>query len=285
VGFVARTLLPGGGAMTSVVRSTDGTRIAYTHVGTGRPVVIVHGGLGTSEGWQRVAALLSTRFRVFVFDRRGRGASGDSAAHSLDREVEDLEAVLDVAGGGAALVGHSFGGAVALEAARRADPAAVSALAVYEPAVGVGGTIARAALSEMEELIELGDADAALDVAIAGLDSAGLVHADPRPPGSRRPERVLALAPTVPRELRAVTAPGLRLERYAALAVPALVLGGTRSPEYQLRNCERLAATLPHGGLAWLEGLGHVAHTAAPQVVAEAVATFIASATASSSAA
>jgi pimeloyl-ACP methyl ester carboxylesterase len=77
--------------MTSVVRSADATRIAYTRIGFGRSAVIEHGGLGTSEAWQRVAELLSTRFRVFVVDRRRRGASGDSAAHSLDREVEDLE--------------------------------------------------------------------------------------------------------------------------------------------------------------------------------------------------
>jgi len=258
------------------VRSADGTRIAYRRLGAGPAVVIVHGGLGTSAGWARVAARLAERFEVFVLDRRGRGESGDGRApHSLEREVEDVEALLDVAGAGAALVGHSFGGAVALETAlRAAEP--LAAVAVYEPAIGVGGSIAPADVDRMQSLIARGEPDAALDIAIAGLDAAGLVSADPRPPGSRRPDPVLALAPTVPRELRAVTAPGLDFDRYATLDLPALVLVGTRSPRVQRRNCERLAAALPDARLTRLEGLGHVAHTAAPDAVAGALEAFLA---------
>lgn len=262
---------------TESVRSTDGTAIAYRRLGAGPAVVIVHGGLGTAAGWKQVAARLADRFEVFLFDRRGRGDSDTGGEpHSLEREVEDVEALLAVAGPEAALVGHSFGGAVALEAARRATPRAVAAVTVYEPAVGVGGTIAAADIDAMDALIARGDADAALDIAIAGLDAAGLVHADPRPPGARRPDAVLALAPTVPRELRAVTQPGLDPERYSALDVPALVLAGTRSPAFQRRNCERLGAMLPHARLVWLEGLGHVAHTAAPDLLATELAAFLA---------
>jgi pimeloyl-ACP methyl ester carboxylesterase len=278
VGGDPRPVLPGGGAMnTATVRSTDGTEIAFQRLGAGPAVVVVHGGLGTSAGWQRVAAKLADRFEVFLFDRRGRGDNHDrDRPHSLDREVQDVEAVLGAAGPGASLVGHSFGGAVALETARRATPGAVAAVALYEPAVGVGGTIAPAGIDAMDALIARGEADAALDMAIAGLDAAGLVHADPRPPGARRPDAVLALAPTVPRELRAVTQPGLDLERYSALDARAVVLAGSRSPKFQRRNCERLVAMLPHARLVWLEGLGHVAHTAAPDVVATELAAFLA---------
>lgn len=261
------------------VRSPDGTRIAYRRRGAGRPVVIVHGGLGSSDGWQRAAALLAQRFEVFLFDRRDRGASGDGASpHALEREVEDVEAVLGAAGAGAVLVGHSFGGAVALEAARRAPAGALHAVAVYEPAVGVGGLIAPRAIDEMERLIAEGEPDGALDLAIAALDAAGLVHADPRSPGARRPAAVLALAPTVPRELRAVTAPGLPFERYADVHLSALVLAGVRSPDVQRHNCERLAAILPRAELVRLEGCGHVAHTAAPEILAAELAAFIAAA-------
>jgi pimeloyl-ACP methyl ester carboxylesterase len=213
---------------------------------------------------------------VIVFDRRGRGGSDDGASpHSLAREVEDVTAILELAGPRAALAGHSFGGAVALEAARVAAPGAVVGVAVYEPAVGVGGTIAATAIDEMEELIASGDPDGALDIAIDGLDRAGLVHADAERSGARRPDTVLALAPTVPRELRAATMPGLPLDRYANLEVPALVLAGTASPDFQRRNCERLAASLPQARLAWLDGLGHVAHTAAPDVLAAELAGFL----------
>ena len=230
---------------TRYLRSADGTRIAYRRLGSGPAVVIVHGGLGTSAGWAPVAARLADRFEVFVFDRRGRGKSGDGRSpHSLEREVEDVEALLGTAGAGAALVGHSFGGAVALETARSAASGLVGAVAVYEPAVGVSGSIAPADIDRMESLIARGERDAALDIAIASLDAAGLVSADPRPAGARRPDAVLALAATVPRELRAVTASGPGIGRYGRLRVPALVLVGTRSPEPQRRNCERLASAL-----------------------------------------
>jgi pimeloyl-ACP methyl ester carboxylesterase len=183
---------------TGHVPSADGTRIACWRLGAGPPVVIVHGGLGSSLGWRPVAQRLAEHFEVFIYDRRGRA------------------------------------------------------------------------------LIDAGELDTALDLGIAGLDAAGLVAADPRPTGAQRPDGVLALAPTVPRELRAVTIPGLDFDRYRDLDLSALVLAGTRSPEPQRRNCQRLAAALPQGRLVWLGGLGHVAHTAAPDLVAAEVSGFLA---------
>ena len=203
------------------IESEDGTRIAYRRFGSGPPLVVVHGGLGTSSGWMAVAERLARDFEVVLFDRRGRGASESSAEpHSLEREVADVRALLDHTGDGVAVVGHSFGGALALEAARL--DARISAVVVYEPAIGVGGAVPAADIDRMEVLLAGGEPDAALDVAIAALDAAGLVSADARVPGSRRPESVLALAPTVPRELRAVTAPGPSIERYANTIVPSL---------------------------------------------------------------
>lgn len=267
------------------VRSADGTRIAYWRLGAGAPVAIVHGGLSTAASWRPVAARLAERFEVFVFDRRGRGHSGDNdAEYGLEREVEDLEAVLAVAGSGAALLAHSYGGALALETARRATPGALSAIVVYEPAVGIDSAVPAAEIARMRSLLAAGETGATLDLAVAALDAAGLVAADPRPAGARWPERLLALAPTVPRELAAVTRPDLVAERYAALSLPALVLAGTCSPLPQRRHCERLAAALSQARLEWLDGFGHVAHRAAPAVVAGAVTDFLASESGRSSA-
>jgi hypothetical protein len=100
----------------------------------------------------------------------------------------------------------------------------------------------------------------ALDIGIRGLDAAGLVSADPRTPGARRPDTVLALAPTAPRELRGITAPGLPLDRYSRLLTPALILAAARSPAAMHRNCEHLAAAMQHTRLSRLKGLGHVGH-------------------------
>ena len=232
--------------------------------------------MGSSVGWGAAAAHLARQFEVFLLDRRGRGLSDDGGRpHSLEREVEDVDALLALTGPGTALIGHSFGGAVALEAARAAAPGQLRALVVSEPAIGAGGAIDAGRIDRMQALVAAGEADAALDIGIAALDAAELVSSDPRPRGSSRPSALLALAPTVPRELRAVTQPGLETDRYAEIGLPALILVGTASPQMQRRNCERLAAAIPGAELRWLEGLGHVAHTAAPDVVAAAVGSFL----------
>jgi pimeloyl-ACP methyl ester carboxylesterase len=124
------------------VASRDGTTIGYRRLGAGPPVAAIHGGLGTSASWRAVAERLADRFEFFLVDRRGRGASGaGTLPHSLGREVDDARAVLAAAGRGAALIGHSYGGAAALEAARIADRAEISRLVLYEPGVGVAGLI------------------------------------------------------------------------------------------------------------------------------------------------
>jgi pimeloyl-ACP methyl ester carboxylesterase len=261
---------------TGTVRSKDGTRLAYWQSGAGAPVVIVHGSLSTAASWRPVAERLAERHEVFVLDRRGRGRSDDGhAPYALQREVEDVEAVLDLAGPGAVLIGHSFGGAVAAETARRAQPRRLAAVALYEPGVGVGGAIAPADIDRMDTLIATGGRGAALDIGVAALDAAGLVSTDRRPPRARWTEALLALAPTFPRELQAISVPGLDPARYTGLELPAVVLVGTRSPEPQRRNGERLAAALPDARLGWLEGVGHVAHTTAPDLVAAAVSGFL----------
>jgi pimeloyl-ACP methyl ester carboxylesterase len=143
-----------------------------------------------------VAEQLARDFEVVLFNRRGRGAS-EPGGGPHERQVADVRALIHQTGAATALVGHSFGGAVAIEAAL-VDPR-ISSIVVYEPAIGVGGSISEANIDRMDELLARGEPDAA----IARLDAAGLVSADARTSGTRRPESVLALAPTVPRELRA----------------------------------------------------------------------------------
>ncbi len=259
--------------MTDYVTSNDGVSIAYHRIGSGPPVVAVHGGLGTWRSWARVAELLADRFEFFLIERRGRGDSGDAIAHSLEHEVDDVRAVLRQAVPAAALIGHSYGGALALEAARTAERRAVAAVAVYEPAVGVGSLIPPAEIERCEELVARGDVDAALAHGLAQLDDAGLVATARLPPRSRRPAALLALTPTIARELRAVA--DVDAESYRQLTIATQVLIGTNSPPPQRLACERLAATLPDASVAWLDRLGHVAHTAAPDAVAAALGPFL----------
>jgi len=116
------------------VTSKDGTTIAFDQVGKGPAVILVTGALGTRSGAtpDSMAAILSSQFMAIDYDRRGRGDSGDTPPYAVQREVEDIEALIDAVGGSAFLYGMSSGAILALEAAR-ALPNKVKKLALYEP--------------------------------------------------------------------------------------------------------------------------------------------------------
>src|SRR5437763_11255965 len=112
------------------VRSKDGTAIAFDQSGDGPAIILVGGAMSTRSASGPLAALLAPRFTVFAYDRRGRGDSGDTAPYAIEREVDDLDALITAAGGSAFVVGHSSGAALALEAAARG--LAITKLALYE---------------------------------------------------------------------------------------------------------------------------------------------------------
>src|ERR1017187_1689578 len=113
------------------VRSADGTAIAFDRSGAGPALILVVGALQDRAATRALAAALAPHFTVYSYDRRGRGSSGDTAPHSVDREIEELGALVAEAGGSAFAFGHSSGAMLALEAAARG--LAVTKLAVYEP--------------------------------------------------------------------------------------------------------------------------------------------------------
>src|SRR5699024_9440507 len=97
------------------VHSADGTRIAYTRTGSGPALVLCHGSLSTGYEWLPVAQRLADRFTCYVMTRRGRGRSGTGAAYALQHECDDIQALIEHAGGHAHLLGHSYGALCALE--------------------------------------------------------------------------------------------------------------------------------------------------------------------------
>ena len=113
------------------IASSDGTTIAFDRLGEGPPVVLVCGGSTDRSANASLAALLAEHFTVFNYDRRGRGDSGDTAPYAVEREVEDIDTVIDAAGGSAFLYGISSGAGLALEAT--ASGLAITKLALYEP--------------------------------------------------------------------------------------------------------------------------------------------------------
>ena len=119
-----------------IIRSKDGTPIAYWHSGRGDPLLLVHGTVGEHLTWTPVLTALERHFSVYPVDRRGRGHSGDADAYSLDRECEDIAAVIAAIGSAVNLLGHPFGGPCALEATRLTPN--VRRLILYEPAMPLG---------------------------------------------------------------------------------------------------------------------------------------------------
>ena len=109
----------------TMITSADGTKLAARHCGQGSPMVLVHGALGSIETFALVEGPLAERHTVWVYSRRGRGGSGDSPPYSLEREVDDVLAVLAAAGDDAHLLGHSAGAIYSLLAAAQQHDVAV----------------------------------------------------------------------------------------------------------------------------------------------------------------
>src|SRR5438046_2572146 len=120
-----------GNTMRKVI-SKDGTPIAFDQSGHGPPIILVAGATATRLAEASLAAALAPHFTVFAYDRRGRGESGDTAPYAVEREVEDIGALINEAGGSAFVFGHSSGAVLALEAARLL-PTKITKLALYEP--------------------------------------------------------------------------------------------------------------------------------------------------------
>jgi pimeloyl-ACP methyl ester carboxylesterase len=260
------------GTEVQFVGSSDGTAIAVERRGRGRPLVVVHGGLGARTSYAPVADLLADRLEFFLYDRRGRGASdwGD-AEHSLQQEVDDLRAVVALAGPRAVVLGHSFGGAVVLEGLTGSIVPAGAVL--YEPAVGfaVPDADALAAAPDGETLLVEGFRQLVENGGLREDERQSALAAKPSPAW----DALVAAAPTLPREMAAVAAFEVDPDALAAVRVPTLVLLGDASGPRHRAICRSITRSLGNAELEVLPGQGHVAHLAAPDLIASSISRFV----------
>ncbi|WP_135825993.1 alpha/beta fold hydrolase [Halorussus ruber] len=256
--------------------SADGVEIAYERYGDGRPLVLVHGSNDFRSTWQPLRPLLEEEFELFAMDRRGRGQSGDADGYVFDREVDDVLAVIEAAqeasaeeDEGVALLGQSFGGICALEAARRTD--AVESLVLHEPPVllephraahteMVAGATARAAEEDDEAALRWFLREA------LGLPEAMIAN---MPMWDQRVE----FADVSRRELDA--AGMYRPPETPDIEAETLLLWGTESPDYLRETAEELADRIADAEVRRLDGRGHLAHALAPDAVAEEILDFL----------
>lgn len=247
---------------SKAVVSKDGTSIAFDRIGRGVPVILVDGalcyrGMGQSP---QLAELLAPHFTVFTYDRRGRGDSGNTKTYSVEREIEDIGALLSEAGGAAFVWGMSSGAALALEAATRLR--GIKKLALYEAPFIVDGSRA----TTENDWVRIGDAVAADrrgDAVKLFLKSVGV-------PGFFRVlmqlmpawSKLKAIAHTLPYDGAIVRdnqrGKPLLASRWACVTIPTLVMAGEKSTGW-MRNANRsLASVLPNAQYRTLEGQTHM---------------------------
>jgi pimeloyl-ACP methyl ester carboxylesterase len=243
------------------VTSKDGTKIAYEKSGRGRAIILIGGALASRSDHAGLAQLLSRDFTIFNYDRRGRSDSGDAKPYAVEREIEDIKALIDEAGGSAFLYGISSGACLALEATAALGDK-VKKLAIYEAPYDEARGVAeqwKEYSAKLNQLLAEGRASDAVelhmktvgapDAAIAGM------KASPAWP------RMTTLAPTIAYDVAVVGEDrSIPVERVAKIKTDTLVMDGgasLKSMPFMHSTADKLARTAPHAQRHTLEGQRH----------------------------
>lgn len=246
------------------VASADGTPIAFERSGQGAPVILIGGAFNDRSTVAALAGALAPHVTAVTYDRRGRGDSGDSGPGDggrggiVEREVEDLAAVIGRLGGQAGLFGHSSGAVLALEAAMRG--VSVGKLAVYEPSYIPDGSRPRPAADLLDRITALASEGRRDDAAVLFLtESVGLPAGAVE--GMRASEMwgwFAGLAHTLPADV-AVCGPGAALpaEHLATIRVPTLAIDGGESWDWIRAATRAVADAIPGARYATIEGQDH----------------------------
>jgi len=242
--------------MTNVI-SKDGTHIGFDQSGHGEPVILVSGGSVDRMSNAPLAALLSDHFTVYNYDRRGRGISGDTAPYAVDREIEDIAAVIEVAGGSAYLYGSSSGASLALEAA--ASGLALKKLALWEAPYIVNDSHPRPPADTVKtytELVSAGKRGEAVEFFMAkvvGLPPEFVASARSEPwwPAQEALAHTLAYDATIMGDYSLPTA------RAANIKTPTLVIAGGADMPWMRDTAQVLVNAIPGAQLRFLDGQGH----------------------------
>ncbi len=257
------------------VTSKDGTSIAFEQSGTGPALILVHGAFMhrvIDPQAAQLADLLSPHFTVFHYDRRGRGESGDTQPYAVRREVEDLESLIDEAGGSAFVYGISSGAALAMHAAIELG-GKIKKLAMYE-APYKGDEEARQDWKEFRlQLNDLLTADRRGDAAALFLTLVGM-PADQLDEMRREPwwAAFEAVAPTLAYDAAVLGKDRVvPVELAASVSVPALIMNGSASDGFMYDTAMSLAKAMPSAQHRTLEGQTHAVE---PEAIAPVLVEF-----------
>jgi pimeloyl-ACP methyl ester carboxylesterase len=254
----ARATDPGMTTTVETTRSADGTTIGWERVGSGPPLVVLHGGMRAGKHYRALADAMAHRYSVLLVDRRGRGHSGPGRDDDgVETEIADLAAVLGATGADR-VFGHSAGACISLEAAHRLP---IRELALYEPPAE---PLSFDWLPAFEAALARGKTARAVSLAIAGhevgprgvpawvmtLAARVLLH-------TAEGKEATALVRLLSRDVATVRSVQGRLERHAALSCRTLLLDGSASPAYLRRAADALAAIIPGAARTTLARQSH----------------------------
>jgi pimeloyl-ACP methyl ester carboxylesterase len=256
----------------ALVTSPDGTSIAVWRSGHGEPLVLVHGTSADHGRWAPVLPALEERFTVLSMDRRGRGGSGDAGRYAIEREFEDVAAVIDAAGEQVDVIGHSYGALCTLEAALHTS--AIRRLVLYEPPLGFVQS-PQEVVDRLHARLEAGDREGVVAMflqEVAGLppDQVELMRSLPAWRGR------VETAGTIPREEAAEREYTWEPDRFRDVRVPTLFLLGGDSPEPFRLAAEAVAESLPHCRIVVMPGQRHAAIDTGTELFTREVLAFLA---------
>jgi pimeloyl-ACP methyl ester carboxylesterase len=257
------------------VRSRDGTVIAFSRSGSGDPLVMVHGTSSDKTRWRMVLPQLESHFTVYAIDRRGRGDSGDTQPYALEREFEDVGAVLESIDGPMNLFGHSHGAICALEAASRTTK--IKRLVLYEPPINMGPPMySPGTLRRLRDHLKANDRESVLRTFFTEIVRMPPHELQKMQEAPNWPARVAA-AHTLVREVEVADTYRLDEDRVRRVTVPTLLLLGGDSPQIFRLPIEKLSATMPNSRLVVLPGQQHIAMDTAPDLLVREVMRFLTS--------
>ena len=268
-----------GAGLVTRVASRDGTKIGYWTSGEGPPLLLIHGNPADHTRWRPLLPYIEPHATVHAIDRRGRGASDDGPTYEVEREYEDVAAVVDAiadaSGSPVDVYGHSMGGFIAFGAARLTSR--IGRLALYEgwpptnPEVfayppGFG--------EQLDALLAAGDRDALLQTYLRDLlqmsdDDVQAFRKQPSWQGR------IAAAHTITREDRAFFDTPFDPEQAAQIKVPTLLLTGGDSPGSLTGDIETVVAAFPDARIVVIEGQQHVADVLDPETFAGHLLSFL----------
>jgi pimeloyl-ACP methyl ester carboxylesterase len=260
----------------STTVSKDTTPIAYERSGKGPNLILVDGALSfrKSKGVKELVDKLAEDFTVISYDRRGRGESGDNKSYRVEKEIEDIEALIDEAGGSANLFGVSSGAVLALMAAEKLGREKILKLAIYEPPFGAGEMMGQKEYDDhKKELKKLVDADKPGDAVVLFFQSLQVppeqIEAMKKSPDWTNMESV---GHTLVYDYEILGDGNIPVDIVKNVQVPTLVVDGEKSFEFMHTNADKLAKTIPN---AKRKTLKCQTHEISPGVIAPVLKEFI----------